>query len=183
MSKTIEAPTTGTLRHTASGWLAQVSVGGGQRKRAILRTCTTEDAAKRRRREMGTVAMPMMHASHGAPHATPSILILALLALASCGGKLEDEPGNASAAPVDAGSAQVDAQRPEASSSGDGGKNVRADSAPPATNICGSVGDLSACCNGVPDPSSCFAVNTSSGDCEIAIQELRKAGCTFDGGP
>jgi hypothetical protein len=129
------------------------------------------------------LAMPM-HANRGARHATPIVAILALLALASsCGGKLDDEPGKASVAPVDAGSSQVDAQRPEAGFPSDAGTRVGADASPPSLNICGSVGDLSACCDRVPDPSSCFAVNTSSGTCEIAIQELRKAGCTFDGGP
>ena len=39
----------GTLRHTASGYLAQFSIGGGKRKGVILRTCHDEDEAIRRK--------------------------------------------------------------------------------------------------------------------------------------
>ena len=47
---TNEAPeNAGTLRHTASGYFAQFSIGGGKRKGVILRTCHDEETALRRK--------------------------------------------------------------------------------------------------------------------------------------
>ena len=49
MGTNVPPENAGTLRHTASGYFAQFSIGGGKRKGVILRTCHDEETALRRK--------------------------------------------------------------------------------------------------------------------------------------
>ncbi len=55
---------TGTLRLTASGWLAQFSIGGGKRKAVVLRTCDNEGSARRRQRAIAKLVNELRAAGH-----------------------------------------------------------------------------------------------------------------------
>src|SRR5665213_686225 len=54
----------GTLRPTASGWLAQFSIGPKQRKAVILRTCPDEASAKRRKVAIAKLVHDLRDAGH-----------------------------------------------------------------------------------------------------------------------
>jgi len=63
---------TGTLRLTASGWLAQFSLGGGQRKAVILRTCADEATATRRKLAIAKLVTKLREAGH--PTMIPNVI-------------------------------------------------------------------------------------------------------------
>jgi integrase len=66
MGTNVVAENTGTLRHTASGYLAQFSIGGGKRKGVILRTCHDEDAALRRKLAIAGLVARLRDAGYAA---------------------------------------------------------------------------------------------------------------------
>src|ERR1019366_889021 len=56
----------GTLRLTANGYSAQFSIAPKQRKGTLLRTCTTEDEAKRRQLAIAKLIARLRETGHGA---------------------------------------------------------------------------------------------------------------------
>jgi integrase len=70
MASTVAPENAGTLIRTAHGHFAQFSIGGGKRKGALLRTCTTEEEAERRKVEIAKLVGRLRETGHGAmaPH-------------------------------------------------------------------------------------------------------------------
>src|SRR5579863_4020872 len=65
-SRTASVENTGTLITTASGHFAQFSIGGGERKGTLLRTCATEPEAMRRKLAIAKLVARLRETGHRA---------------------------------------------------------------------------------------------------------------------
>jgi integrase len=67
MGSTVAPENAGTLKRTGSGkYFAEFSIGGGQRKGAVLATCTTEEEAKARKLAIARLVGRLRESGHAA---------------------------------------------------------------------------------------------------------------------